>query len=171
MASIEASEHAVPERAQLWVLKSFGQKAQWVSSRRLKGGVSAAVYGVTLRVGQDSVQAVLRLFDNAGWVREEPDLSRHEGAVLRSMTACANLPVPQLIAYDELGSEAGMPAVLMTYMRGEIDLMPHDQSLWLDELAAVLSRIHATDAKEVVWAFYLPRCFRMGSSCVVRVPE
>ncbi|EFM08614.1 aminoglycoside phosphotransferase [Paenibacillus curdlanolyticus YK9] len=153
MSSFQTNENVVPEQAQAWVLQSIGKGAEWIASNRLKGGVSAAVYGVTLRVGEDSVRVVLRLFDNEDWLRQEPDLARHEGTVLEWVSR-TDATAPQLIAYDETGSLAGMPAVLMSHLPGAVDLMPIDQAQWLDELAAALSRIHLTDANDLTWAYF-----------------
>jgi aminoglycoside phosphotransferase (APT) family kinase protein len=56
------------------------------------------------------------------------------------------LPAPRLVAFDEGGEEADVPAVLMTHLEGRVEFAPADLDRYLREMAAVLPRIHAVGA-------------------------
>jgi aminoglycoside phosphotransferase (APT) family kinase protein len=69
-------------------------------------------------------------------MRESEVLSRLEGA---------GLAAPRLVAADVDGEGCGDPALLMTRLRGRIELSPHDPTDWLGQMAEVLVRIHESD--------------------------
>ena len=60
----------------------------------MAGATSSSVYAVRTQPGVD---AVLRLFDNAAWLADEPDLVAHEAAALGEADR-AGCPAPRLIA-------------------------------------------------------------------------
>jgi aminoglycoside phosphotransferase (APT) family kinase protein len=55
----------------------------------------------------------------------------------------AGVPTPALLAVDPAGTEAGVPAVLMSRLPGRVDWWPSDTGRWLRRLAGVLPAIHA----------------------------
>jgi len=130
-----------------WALRAMpGRRLQQV--HRLPGSTSASLHRLDF---QDGFRAVLRQFDLLpGWLTSEPDLARHEARSL-ARAAQTGLPTPHLIAFDETGTEADWPSVLMTCLPGEVELNPPDLHIWLDELAAALARIHAVSAADFDW--------------------
>ncbi len=72
----------------------------------------------------------------------EPDSAWREAHIL-NLLASSELPVPRTVALDRDGSEAGMPALLMSRMPGRRRMRPREIDPWLQELAAVAARIHA----------------------------
>jgi aminoglycoside phosphotransferase (APT) family kinase protein len=102
----------------------------------LEGGTSSAVHQVEL---EDGTQLVLRRYVRQDWLEEEPDIAIREATALQIATP---LPAPRLVKVDPDGSEAGAPAVLMTRLEGTHDWRPD-----LEQLAALLPRIHALDPR------------------------
>ena len=96
---------------------------------------------------------VLRLFDNAEWLAEEPDLARHEAAALQKAIS-TGLPCPEVVAFDEDGSACGMPLLLMTHLLGRVDLQPVDFDDWLHQQAEALVRIHSLDTGDYPWQYF-----------------
>lgn len=93
-------------------------------------------------------RVVLRRYVRADWLAREPDLAAREARALRVADA-SGLPVPVLIAFDEHGTEADVPAVVMTRLPGRLDLEPRDLDGWLRRMAEVLPALHATEHPEV----------------------
>lgn len=89
----------------------------------------------------------MRLFTDAAWLQQEPDLPVHESEALRA-AATTGLPVPFAIARDTDGSKAGMPAVLMSYLPGKPHVQPAPPELpwqmWTGEMGRVLALLHAS---------------------------
>jgi aminoglycoside phosphotransferase (APT) family kinase protein len=102
----------------------------------LEGGTSSAVHEVELR---DGTRLVLRRYLNKEWRGAEPEMVIREATALQLVTT---LPAPRLVKIDPEGSEAGVPAVLMTRIPGN-----HDRRPDLEQLAALLPRIHAIEPK------------------------
>jgi aminoglycoside phosphotransferase (APT) family kinase protein len=96
---------------------------------------------------------VLRQFDNAEWVRDEPDLAIREAESLRRASLAARLQTPTIVAFDEDGSQCGTPAVLMTRLEGKVVLEPPNTARWLTGMAQALVRIHAVDPNDFPWTF------------------
>ena len=132
-----------------WALRALpGRRLQHVHP--LPGSTSASLYRLDF---QDGLRAVLRQFDLLpGWLTSEPDLARHEARSLER-AARTGLPTPQLIAFDEMGTEADWPSVLMTCLPGAVELNPPDLHAWLDGLAAALARIHAVSPAGFGWTY------------------
>src|SRR5262249_45569815 len=56
----------------------------------------------------------------------------------------AGLPVPELLAVSPDGAGAGgHPAILMSRLRGHVDLSPADPGAWLRQIAAAAARVHS----------------------------
>jgi aminoglycoside phosphotransferase (APT) family kinase protein len=86
-------------------------------------------------------QFVLRRYVRPERGVEEPDIVEREGRALR-FAATLDLPTPELVASDPTGAEAGVPAVLMSYLPGRVDWSPSDMTRWLQRLADLLPAIH-----------------------------
>jgi aminoglycoside phosphotransferase (APT) family kinase protein len=150
---IQVSENALPDRVLKWVVGSVDPQANVQSIRRLHGGTSSIVHSVSLRVNQVVRDFVLRQFDKTEWLQKEPDLARHEAESLR-WASRTGLPIPEIIAFDETGSDCGVPAVLMTQLEGSVVMRPHNMKVWLNGLAESLVRIHAVNADNYPWAYF-----------------
>jgi len=132
-----------PERALAWVAKSVGG-ARLLGVRSRSGGTSSAIHMLYLEDRQgERVRVVMRRYVRLDWLAEEPDLAAREAEMLEILEN-SDLPVPRLIAVDPSGEDAGNPAVLMTALPGRADWSPSDRGGWLEQLAAVLPVIHAT---------------------------
>ena len=136
-----------------WVLSNLGSRPLIDSVRQLQGSTSAELYLLTITESAKSTQLVLRLLTNRQWLLEEPGLAEHEAGAL-SLASQSGLPVPQLIAFDAHGSRCGLPAVLMTHVSGEVNLLPADFDGWLRQMAAALLPLHALEAADLKWKFY-----------------
>jgi aminoglycoside phosphotransferase (APT) family kinase protein len=112
------------------------------SARALRGGMSSAVHLVTVRRADGQrEQAVLRRY-----VRPDPDEPNPAACEARALrlAEAAGVPTPALLAVDPDGTQAGVPALLMTRLRGRVDWWPSDLDRWLGRLAGLLPRIHGT---------------------------
>ncbi|WP_168118871.1 aminoglycoside phosphotransferase family protein [Paenibacillus sp. HB172176] len=130
------------DRTRQWVINAVHPEARLLSARRLQGGISSLVYLIELEIGDSKREVVLRQFDNADWLRSEPDLALHEAMALRQAAICSVSPTPQLLAFDESGASSGCPSVLMTKLEGKVVLEPKDLSHWVDGMAEAIALFH-----------------------------
>ena len=140
-----------------WVKAAIGGREVAITGmHRLYGGMSSIMQRLELHVDGERRELVLRQFDDEQWLRQEPDLARHEAAALQRASALLGERAPQVIAYDETGERCGRPAVLMTKLDGAMELSPADMSEWLDGLAAAIAGVHAGDGgkAEFAWRYY-----------------
>ncbi len=144
------SETLLSPDIQHWLTDAVGTGAAIDSARVLTGGVTASLYAVDVRQGGWLLHLVLRLFTNAEWLAEEPDLAVHEAAALRKIVGLS-IPVPELVAVDAQGTRCGVPALLMTCLPGAVNLKPDDLDGWLRGLAGALVPIHAIDSGDFCW--------------------
>ncbi|RKP47958.1 aminoglycoside phosphotransferase family protein [Cohnella endophytica] len=147
------SDQKLSESAVQWVVDAINPEAIVLSAQRLQGGISALVHRVSLSINGERQDVVLRQFDNAEWVREQPDLAAREAASLLRAFRTVDVRTPSLIAFDETGSRCGKPAVLMTLLAGEVVLEPADSAQWLNGMAKALCRIHEVEASDFDWTY------------------
>jgi aminoglycoside phosphotransferase (APT) family kinase protein len=84
---------------------------------------------------------VLRRYVRPDLNTEDPDIAAREARAL-GVAEVAGVPTPALFAVDPAGTEAGVPAVLMSRLPGQVDWWPSDTGRWLRRLARVLPAIH-----------------------------
>ncbi|MFB5661175.1 phosphotransferase family protein [Alteribacillus sp. HJP-4] len=140
-------------KALSWSLKALGPQAELLSVNPLKGGMSSLVQKLTVKEGERKKDYVLRLVNNKDWLKIEPDLALHEARALQKAEGI-KVPAPLLVDFDEDGSGAGMPALLMTRIEGKVELRPLDMNQWIKELAGSLISIHHTDAGDFRWDYF-----------------
>ena len=129
-----------PRQALAWAGACLGGPV--TSARALRGGMSSAVHLVTARRPDGRrTQAVLRRYVRPD--PDEPDPAAREARALR-LAGAAAVPTPALLAVDPDGTQAGVPALLMSRLPGRVDWWPSDLDRWLERLAALLPRIHGT---------------------------
>ena len=145
--------HNLPQNVRQWVANAIGPGASIQSTQQLSGATSSTLHGVAVDYNGKQQDFVLRRFTNAEWLLDEPDLALHEAEVLKK-AADANIPTPQIIAYDETGEHCDVPAVLMTMLPGTVNLQPTDMDDWLHKLAEALIPIHAAAADTFPWTYY-----------------
>jgi aminoglycoside phosphotransferase (APT) family kinase protein len=131
-----------PSQAALsWATECVGAEvAGW---EVLRGGTSSAMYLLRF-AGGGHPELVLRCYVRAELNLEEPDLAAREAAALR-VVGGADVPAPWLAAVDVTGDRAGVPAVLMTRLRGRVVWDPKGVTQWLRGLANALPAVHAVD--------------------------
>jgi aminoglycoside phosphotransferase (APT) family kinase protein len=143
-----------PPEALRWVERSVGRGAHITSIRRLRGGTSAAVHLVHLRDRRgEAVAVVLRRFVRLDYFEREPDLAEREARILAALAA-TDLAAPQLVAVDPRGDECDVAAVLMTRLRGRLELAPADAADYVRQLAEPLPKIHALGVVVGMPSFY-----------------
>ena len=129
-----------PRRALAWAAGHLGSPV--ISARALRGGMSSAVHQLTTQDGAGQRrQAVLRRYVRPELNAEEPDIAEREARAL-GVAESVGVPTPVLLAVDPAGTEAGVPAVLMSRLPGRVDWWPSDTGRWLRRLAEVLPAIH-----------------------------
>lgn len=109
----------------------------------LRGGTSSAMYSIDL---DDTAMSrlVLRCYVRPELNEEEPDLAGRECAALQ-VAATTNLATPELIAFDANGDIVGVPAVLMTWLPGQVVWDPKGPMRWLARLAEILPAVHEAE--------------------------
>ncbi|OZU88891.1 aminoglycoside phosphotransferase [Virgibacillus indicus] len=140
-------------KIQNWVINAVWAEANIVSIDRLKGSTSSTLHNIKLETDGEVKEVVIRQFDNKEWLQEEPDLAVHEAESLRK-AADAGVFTPEIIAYDKSGGVSGVPLVLMSKLRGSVELKPVDRNKWLNGLAEALVKIHAVDAEDFPWSYF-----------------
>jgi len=143
----------VSDRARTWVVHAVHPAASILSIQPLQGGTSSLVHCISLQVNGEERTVVLRQFDDAEWVRSQPELAIREAESLRRASRAKGVKTPQLLAFDAAGSECGLPAVLMSRLEGEVVLLPEEPSRWVDGMAEALTRIHAIETSGYPWTF------------------
>lgn len=138
------------EKARFWIGSKLGIHPADLGYVRLQGSTSTTLFRIFSDGGWQ--EWVFRLFDNAAWLAEEPDLVKHESAALIT-AAETGLPVPRLISTDAGGKHCGVPALLMTSIPGEVLLKPGDPKSWLRQMAGALARLHAVQPMDFHWRF------------------
>jgi len=148
--------------AYVWLANTIGAKPSQINLRTLKGATSSMVLlgecaeavstVVTERATRQATRFVLRVFNNQTWLKEEPDLAVHEAAALKE-AAAAGLAAPKLLAFSQTDIGFGGPVTVMSFLPGDVVLMPADLSDWIEKLAAQLASIHAHDAPAFRWRF------------------
>lgn len=118
----------------------------------LPGATSSVLHRVDVESNGELRSLVLRRFTNNEWVRAEPDVAVREAASVQHATR-AGLPAPELVATDRDGSYCGVPATLVTLLRGEVVLLPTDWKEWIKGLADAAAQIHRVDAAGFRWKY------------------
>lgn len=136
-----------------WISHSLGSKAKILFVMKLEGSTSSDLYKIEIVEGSRSYVLVLRLLTNSEWLTDEPDLAEHEAGALL-LAHQTGLPVPEIVAWDADGARSGIPAVLMTYVPGKVNLQPKNFDDWLRQMAKALKPIHAVDASVFKWNYY-----------------
>lgn len=132
-----------PAAALDWAAAAFGPHARVLHARSRQGGSSSAIHVVTVDDGRGARhQAVLRRYVRPDTEHEAMERVASEAVALRLLASSA-LPTPELIAVDDTGAAAGVPAVLMSLLPGRIEWAPPPARLerFLARLAETLLAI------------------------------
>jgi aminoglycoside phosphotransferase (APT) family kinase protein len=133
-----------PAEMLAWVERTIGRGARVVGWRRLTGGITSLVHRLTVeRNGRRELCVVRR------WVPDGENKAYAVGAVASEAAVLAALersdvPAPRVLGSTTDAAHAG-PAVLMTRVPGHVHLLPRDRDRWLQQMAHMLTRIHALD--------------------------
>ena len=101
-----------PESALRWAGSILGGTV--VSATAIRGGTSSAVHLLALSTGGGAkAKVVLRRYVRAELNAEEPGIAAREAGTLEHIESIS-VPTPRLLGVDPDGSEAGVPAVLMS---------------------------------------------------------
>ena len=111
--------------------KAVGSGSEVVRFRRLGGGTASAVHAVEVRLaGGLTEPLVLRRHLLESVLLTEPDAASKEASNLQLLER-AGIAAPRLVACDPDGHECDAPAVLMTRLRGRLQLRPRELDPWL----------------------------------------
>jgi aminoglycoside phosphotransferase (APT) family kinase protein len=149
----------IPDRARGWVQDHLDTEV--LAIEPVTGGRTDTISAVRLATGGP---LILRYMPDLEWGRIGPQHVAAEALGCRLM-AGSGLPVPQLIASDPLGTEAGGSANLTTWLPGSVRLDATGASA-VDELARVAAVIHATP----VPAGRLPQDYEFWAPAELEVP-
>ncbi|TFJ92705.1 phosphotransferase family protein [Lentibacillus salicampi] len=143
----------LPDHVLQWVINTVDPNASVGAVYQLKGSTSSTLHSISLKTGRSVRHYVVRQFDNPEWLKEEPDLAKHEAASLQVVEK-TGVVAPELIAYDATGEGCGVPAVLMTKLDGAVELKPDNMGGWLEGLAETLAGIHRVDATNFSYHYF-----------------
>jgi Putative homoserine kinase type II (protein kinase fold) len=135
-----------------WLEAACGSAAHLRTAHLLPGSTSATLYRLDFDGAVGPIQAVLRLFTNAEWLKEEPDIPEHEAAALQTAVAL-HLPAPQYLALDRSGLFDSTPALLMSCLPGRVELTPPNMEDWLLQQARFLANFHRQPAPAFAWRY------------------
>ena len=135
-----------------WVAEAVGPGTTIRSVHPMAGATSSALHSVDAARNGRMMKLVLRRFVNQEWLKEEPDLALHEAASLEKANV-ADVPTPELVAYDEMGEHCGVPAVLMTRLPGSVELKPQNIDERLRRLAEAIIPVHAVEVGTHPWGY------------------
>lgn len=126
-----------PDRALRWAASVRGvlTRLRW-----LRGGSSSALHALWF---DDGSSAVLRRYVLPSVIEEEPDLVPHEVAALEAARR-SSVRIPVVLAADETGTEADVPAVLMSRLPGRVIWAPASLEAWLRGLAVSPAMLSVT---------------------------
>jgi len=136
-----------------WVTDSIGSGTKIQSVCTMAGATSSTLYKIEADYRGYNIKLTLRLFTNEEWLKENPDLAFHEAESLKKARK-ADIPTPEVIAYDEKGIHCGIPATLITYLTGSVELKPIDFDNWLYQIAESLIHIHAVEVGTFAWSYF-----------------
>jgi aminoglycoside phosphotransferase (APT) family kinase protein len=153
----------LPDQAKRWVLEVFGRGSRIAQTRRFALGgwhVNHALSVLDPRGGVHRV--VLRRWARPGWELDDPDYTvRREVHVLGLLQSTA-VPAPSMIAADPDGARAGVPAVLLSRLRGHPPTPADaDSAGFRRQLAETLATIHdlgpTVDSRPDLYRLYYDR--------------
>jgi aminoglycoside phosphotransferase (APT) family kinase protein len=136
-----------------WITAQLGSQSEIQKIAHLQGSTSSDLYSVQIHEKSRKFNLVLRLLTNREWLQMEPDLAEHETAAL-TLAKTSGLSVPEVIACDKSGQQCEVPAILMTFVPGKVDLQPRNFDSWLKQMAAVLQLLHALDGSDFGWQYF-----------------
>ena len=129
--------------------RAVGGGARVVRWRRLSGGITSSIHGLSVetRTGFRQ-QVVLRRWTTGASdaPADAPLLVERERAVLARLEA-TGVAAPRPLAADPVGESTTVPALLMSRVPGRMDLAPVDQKAWLKQIASMAVRIHELDVE------------------------
>lgn len=146
--------------AREWLARATGIEPSALRLTRMRGATSSTLHLVSDANRPAGPRFVLRLFTLAPWLAEEPDLAPHEVAALAEARR-TDLTVPEPLDFlpgpsrDHPDDPAGfgVPAVLMSFVPGRVELDPADERAWLREAARSLVAIHGHEAPGFPWRY------------------
>jgi aminoglycoside phosphotransferase (APT) family kinase protein len=139
-----------------WVEHTLGSGARVVGWKRLTGGLTSVVHGLTVELNGTPERYVLRWWvPDSKWEQWTSRAVPLETAILTKLEG-SDIPAPRVIGSTN-DAALGGPAVLMTRLPGKVHLMPGDRERWLREMAQMLARIHALAIDEKAFESWLDR--------------
>jgi aminoglycoside phosphotransferase (APT) family kinase protein len=144
------------KEARAWAAQLFGTGARVRNVRRLTGGITSTMHLLTIDAASGQRRdVVLRRWTDDDHV-EGADRVMRESHILEQL-ADTDLPAPEVLAIDPTGEVCGHSALLMSRLSGRMELTPNNPALWLEELAAMLVRIHRARVSAPVAESWLNR--------------
>lgn len=134
---------AIPQQTIEWATRAIAPDAHLVRTRALHGGTSTPVHRLTIATASEQHDVVLRRVTNLEWYEREPDLLEREASALRLCATRDAVPAPRLIALDARARHTDVPALLMSYVPGHIEITADALARNIERIAEMLPRIHA----------------------------
>jgi len=131
--------------------------------RKLAGGVLTTVHAFDLDSEGEVLRLVLRRY------RPGNEWRNMMLGMLRTLTVleAERIPAPRALWSDPDGASFGVPAVVLTRLRGRPSAWPPDPVSWARQLGAVLAQTHSMSTKKYDLS-YLPAAFEVAPALLDR---
>jgi aminoglycoside phosphotransferase (APT) family kinase protein len=129
-----------------WVLSLYPEGSELTDIHELKGSTTARMisFKVKIRSSEADKELVLREYEDPRFTAED---ILHEKYALQQ-AASLRIPVPEVIRADPYGLANSKPMILMTALKGDVNLTSSHHGHWLENLAKTLCRLHDNSVKE-----------------------
>lgn len=119
-----------------WLQRELGDRVSVGGA--MTGGVTSHVYAV-------DADFVVKQVGDPRWLRERPEVIRYEAAVLDWLSSTA-LPVPEVVAVDPDGAQAGFPSMILRRLDGRPAGDVAEPQVWMDALARLSASVASVSA-------------------------
>lgn len=137
------------------VVRRFAPDGRFISAKPLDGGVSAQVTRIEFEQPNGQRNRWVIRQHGARDLVANPHIARDEFRLLRALHA-ADIPVPKMLHLDESGEIFATPYLVLQFVEGRITL-PTPQQHALDQMAAVLARLHSLTPHEQDFTYLKPQ--------------
>lgn len=163
---MDERRRALTENELARLRQALDPAARSLRATPLLGGLDTGTYALELTDADGDVRRlVLRRYDSPDGEEVAAQARRH-WAILQALRGLPLL-MPDPVLFDTVA--LGAPAMVTTRLDGAPLAHPADTALWLDELAATLARIHATELSRLPPDF--PRTTQPAEDLLDAVPR
>ncbi|TVP93213.1 phosphotransferase family protein [Alkalibacterium sp.] len=138
--------HHISDQTQKWVEDQLeGKILSWAP---MPGGMSSQISLLKIKKKNSINEVVLREYTDTQWLKTAPSIAFQEAENLKQAEQ-VSLSTPICLAVDGHATQTTWPSLLMSHLKGSVELRPEDFNHWLDQLAKALFMIHQINAPSI----------------------